>query len=170
MLVAQLTISQDIFDFSRIPRIIASAADVCKSPIDWMFAYLGFCGPLLFRDKRLASNSLAAIVRGLGLTGTRKFFLAALEYMVLQLRQGMPRETTEHVRELVKEAVECSKERSMFLADLRGISVIQTFFEFEDDNNGKTFIFKKQRREKPDALTSSETELQKLVNILKRQS
>jgi hypothetical protein len=169
MVVSHRILLDRKFDFSTVRRIVKSAAESCKSPLDWMLVYFGLGGSLFLNDAESSNGAVDVIVRGLGDPETKNFFSNLLEYTVVQLRHGVSCGTAERVQRDLKDAIEASAMRRDIIPSLRKMGSIQKFFEFDDDNDGKTFIFKLKKQRTDPPVSASETELQKLVNILKRQ-
>ena len=147
--------------------LVAASKDSLNSPFDELLLYYGFTCDLLLKTSR-SESAARVIVKGLTSADGGSFFINILKYVVLQLRQGFKQDEHERVRnELLNAAKSLGRLRS--LRQL-GHKIIDDFLAIPEPEVIPQPKVQEPIKKQRLAGTSSEHELQMLINVLKRKS
>ena len=176
--VAQYGVSQEIIDLSLLRRILSETCSLCAYPLDFTFIFYSLASFLLFEAPRqtvVVEDLIVSELHG----DYRDLVRGLLEYMVVQLRFGFSVEVTSRIKERLKDKICKSPNRSTIVPFVSELSALEKFFNFEPIEDGDHLVQKIQQRirekksEQDESLkrklaqTSSESELDKLINVLK---
>lgn len=147
--------------------LVEASKNSLNCPFDELLLYYGLTCDVLLKTSR-AESAAKIIVKGLTDADGGGFFINSLKYVVLQLRQGFKQDEHERVRNgLLNASKSLGKLRS--LRQL-GHRIIDDFLAIPEPEVIPQPIVQEPIKKQRLAGTSSEHELQMLINVLKRKS
>jgi hypothetical protein len=176
--IAHYAASLETIDLSLFRRVISDACSICSHSLDFTYIFYSLGSFILFENPRRGVVVEDLVVSELN-GPHRDFFRGFLEFLVVQLRFGFTVEVSSNIRNRLKDKICKSLNRAVIVPFVSELSVLSNFLEFEPIEESDNLVHKIQQRirekksEQDEALkrklaqTSSESELDKLINVLK---